>query len=93
LYRPFPYKEIAEALKGKKAVCVLDRADSMSGFGGPLFTDIRSALYGTTQAPVINRIFGLGGRDYKIEDAIAVFDELMALKDGSSVELIRYITI
>ncbi len=95
LYRPFPHEEIASALMGVKAVCVLDRADSMSGFGGPLFTDVRSALYGRDSAPkVIGRIFGLGGRDYKVEDAEAVFDELYnVLETGEAGKLTGYITI
>ncbi|MBS1126458.1 MAG: pyruvate synthase subunit PorA, partial [Nitrospirae bacterium] len=36
LFRPFPYEEVAEALKNTKAVCVMDRADSFGGYG-PLF--------------------------------------------------------
>ncbi len=87
LYRPFPYREIMDALKGCKAVCVLDRADSMNGFGGPLFTDIRAALYDAPQRPVvINRIFGLGGRDYTVEDAISVYQELLKIQKTGKVE-------
>ncbi|MEE8574609.1 MAG: pyruvate ferredoxin oxidoreductase [Thermodesulfobacteriota bacterium] len=95
LYRPFPHLEIRDALKGVKAVAVLDRSDSMSGFGGPLFTDIRSALYGVENPPVvIDRIFGLGGADYKVKDAAGVIEELLAIKDGGEVsDLIKYITI
>jgi pyruvate ferredoxin oxidoreductase alpha subunit len=95
LFRPFPYAEIAEALKGTKAVCVLDRADSMSGFGGPLFTEVRSALYELENRPkTIGRIFGLGGRDYKVEDALGVFDELFEISGGSKVDsLVKYITL
>ena len=95
LYRPFPHVEIAEALKDIKAVCVLDRADSMSGFGGPLFNDIRSALYDLDDAPkVMGRIFGLGGRDYGVKDALGVFDELFkVLESGKIDKLTGYITV
>ena len=93
LFRPFPHEEIADALKNTKAVCVLDRADSMSGFGGPLFNEIRSALYGRKNAPpVTGRIFGLGGRDYKTEDALAVFDGLYRmLQTGKTEKLWGYL--
>jgi len=93
LFRPFPHEEIADALKNTKAVCVLDRADSMSGFGGPLFNEIRSALYGIKNAPpVTGRIFGLGGRDYKMEDALAVFDGLYRmLQTGKTEKLWGYL--
>ncbi|MCK4739450.1 MAG: pyruvate ferredoxin oxidoreductase [Deltaproteobacteria bacterium] len=95
LYRPFPHQEIAEALKGIGAVCVLDRADSMSGFGGPLFTDIRSALYGIENAPlVMGRIFGLGGRDFNVANAKEVFEETFkALEAGKIEKTTGYITI
>ncbi|GMR04242.1 MAG: 2-ketoisovalerate ferredoxin oxidoreductase subunit alpha [Thermodesulfobacteriota bacterium] len=95
LFRPFPYREIAEALKGVKAVACLDRADSFSGFGGPIFTEVRSALYELETRPkVISRIFGLGGRDYKVKDAAAVFEELFnVLKTGKVDTLTKYITL
>ena len=87
LYRPFPHEEIMEALKHCKAICVLDRADSMNGFGGPLFTDIRASLYDAPERPVvINRIFGLGGRDYTAEDAIGVYEELFKVVETGKVE-------
>lgn len=95
LYRPFPHKEIAEALHDVKAVCVLDRADSMSGFGGPLFSDVRSALYDLPKPPkVMGRIFGLGGRDYRVQDANGVFEELFkVVKTGKIDKLTGYITL
>ncbi len=95
LYRPFPHAEIAKALSGKKAVCVLDRADSMNGFGGPLFTDIRSALYSDANRPqIIDRIYGLGGADFRVNDALGVFDELFKVQETGQVdELIKYLTV
>ncbi|MDO8734393.1 MAG: pyruvate ferredoxin oxidoreductase, partial [Elusimicrobiota bacterium] len=44
VFRPFPYKEIADELSHLKAVAVLDRSDTFSAYGGPLFTEITSAL-------------------------------------------------
>lgn len=96
LYRPLPYKEIIEALKGVKAVACLDRADSFSSFGGPLFSDIRSALYEIEgeRPKVISRIYGLGGRDFKVKDAVDVFNELIETASTGKVEtLYKYITL
>ncbi|MDP2682871.1 MAG: pyruvate ferredoxin oxidoreductase [Deltaproteobacteria bacterium] len=95
LFRPFPFREIAEALKNVKAIAVLDRADSMNGFGGPLFNEVRSALYELEKRPkVVSRIFGLGGRDYKVKDAIEVFDDLLKIAEtGKTETLIKYITV
>lgn len=95
LFRPFPYMELSNALKHVKAIACLDRVDSMSGFGGPLFNDIRSAMYELDSRPkIISRIYGLGGRDYKVKDATDVFDELENVKKTGVVdELTKYITI
>ncbi len=64
VFRPFPYKELVEALSHLKAVAVLDKADSMGSLGGPLFGELRSAFYEAKNKPLmLNYIFGLGGRD------------------------------
>ncbi len=70
MYRPFPEEELARILEDVKAVVVMDRAYSYGGLGGPLYTDILSTLYknGLT-IPVLNVVYGLGGRDFTINDA------------------------
>ncbi len=93
LYRPFPYKEVGEALRHLKAVCVLDRADAFGGSYGPLFIDIASSLYPYHEKPILmNRIYGLGGRDYLPEHAELVLNELIDIartgKVGSFKEYI-----
>lgn len=68
VFRPFPYEIIAKALKDKLAVAVLDRSSSPGAFGAPLFNEIRSALYDYEKRPkIINYIYGLGGRDIKVD--------------------------
>lgn len=63
-FRPFPAKELAAALKNVKAVAVMDRAISFGAHGGPLFNEVRSALYANDKKPVVaSFIYGLGGRD------------------------------
>ena len=83
------------ALRNVKAVAVLDRADSMNAFGGPVWNEVRSALYDAEARPkMMNRIYGLGGRDYKVKDAIAVFEELLKTAETGKVEtLVKYITL
>lgn len=89
LFRPFPYEEVAEALKNIKAVCVMDRADSFGGYG-PLFMEITSALYHIKERPVlINKIYGLGGRDYLPSHAELVLNELNEIAKGAKVKNIK----
>jgi pyruvate ferredoxin oxidoreductase alpha subunit len=90
LYRPFPYEEIGEALKHLKAVCVLDRADAFGGSYGPLFIDIATSLYPYKEKPIlINKIYGLGGRDYLPEHAEHVLSELAEIAKTGKVDTVK----
>jgi len=68
LWRPFPFDEIREAVKDAETVIVLDRALSFGGQGGPVCSEIRSALYDLDKKPkVVGFVGGLGGRDISPE--------------------------
>ncbi|AWB44386.1 pyruvate synthase [Paenibacillus sp. CAA11] len=75
MIRPFPQAEIAEALKGVKAITVGDRADSYGAHGGNMVNEIKAALftYGNTTTKVISRIYGLGGKEFYAEDGHHLF--------------------
>lgn len=89
LFRPFPYAEIGEALKHLKAVCVLDRADSFGAYG-PMFTEIASSLYPYKEKPIlINKIYGLGGRDYMPSHAELVLNELVEIAKTGKVKTFK----
>jgi len=83
LFRPFPYEEIAKLLSKVKIVAVLDRADSFGGFG-PLYMEIASSLSINNSKPLmLNRIYGLGGRDFMPEHAEMVIKQMKeALNKG-----------
>ncbi|AEA33559.1 transketolase C-terminal domain-containing protein [Hippea maritima] len=87
LFRPFPFKDIADALQSAKAIAVLDRVSPSGAQGGPLFNEIRSALYDTdTRAPVINYTYGLGGRDTQPRHINSVYETLKKIVDTGKVE-------
>ena len=95
LYRPFPAEEIAEALKHVKAIAIMDRAEGYSNHGGPLGADVMAALFRAhSQALAVNYIYGLGGRDVRVEDMEQVFETLKQIvKDGDAGETYRYMGI
>ncbi|MBI5205492.1 MAG: pyruvate ferredoxin oxidoreductase [Nitrospirae bacterium] len=89
LFRPFPYEEVAQALKHLKSVCVMDRADSFGGYG-PLFMEVASALYPLKDRPIIiNKIYGLGGRDFMPQHAEIVLDELVEIAKTGKIKLVK----
>jgi len=67
-YRPFPVAALAEKLAGRKLVLVFDKALSY-GYEGPICSDLRGALFGVPDAPVVwGAVCGLGGRDVTPHD-------------------------
>ena len=87
VFRPFPSTEIAKALSHLKAVAVLDRADSLNAIGGALYSDITSSMYTeNVHVPMVNYVYGLGGRDTKSTDIESVFNDLQEIVKTNKVE-------
>jgi pyruvate ferredoxin oxidoreductase alpha subunit len=83
VFRPFPFAEIASALANCNAVAVLDRSESFGAEGGPLFLEVKSALYDSEKrVPVIDYIYGLGGSDVRLDHIRQVFSDLSDVADG-----------
>ena len=93
VFRPFPAEEISRALSKAKAVAVLDKADGLNAAGGPLFTDVTSALYvNGVKVPTVNYIYGIGGRDTKSDDIEKVYIDLQEIaKSGNVGNPYRYL--
>ena len=74
--RPFPAEELARICKNAKTVVVGDRQDSYGAGGGNMTLEIKAALQGVEQKKrVISRVYGLGGRDFYVEDALAFLED------------------
>ncbi|MGN0458483.1 MAG: pyruvate ferredoxin oxidoreductase [Eubacterium sp.] len=95
LFRPFPAEEIADALKNVKAVALMDRTESYNDVCGPIGADVTTALYRASLHPqVMNIVYGLGGRDVKVEDIEGVYEKLEeAVKKGKVDEPYSYMGV
>ncbi len=95
VFRPFPFEEIAKALSNVKAVAIMDKSDGFNAAGGPLYTEVTSALYGRVDGvKAINYIYGLGGRDVSTDDIISVYDRLCDIADSGNVgEVYNYLGV
>lgn len=93
VFRPFPEKEIAEALKNCKAVAIMDRCESYNGNSGPLGSEVTAGLYrNKVMIEAVNYIYGLAGRDFTVNHAKDIFAELEAVcKEGKPIEQHKYI--
>ncbi len=76
LYRPFVAKYLLDALPDTvKTISVLDRTKEPGSIGEPLYLDVLAAINGTTfgACPVYTGRYGLGSKDTKPSDIIAVY--------------------
>jgi len=98
VFRPFPARELAEALADVKAVGVMDRSvafGAMDGLGpGPIFLELCAALFaaGNRTTKVVDYIFGLGGRDVLSTDIEKVAQDLAEIAETGEVkQVVNYL--
>ena len=86
-FRPLPVEEIRNALKNAKAIAVMDKSMSFGGFGGAVYHEVRHALYDEkTHPPIVNYIYGLGGRDTNPIAFRGIFEDLLRMAKTGHVE-------
>lgn len=75
-YRPFPGEQLARMVSGAKLLVVFDRANSPGAEYAPLASDVAASVFKAGKVmPIINAIYGLGGRDLELEE----IDEVLNL--------------
>jgi pyruvate ferredoxin oxidoreductase alpha subunit len=96
IFRPFPHKKLIHLLTNiatPKLITVLDRSVTMSTMGGPIYVELRAALYDAPIHPLfVDYIYGLGGRDIDVEqitDVILRGEQI--IKTGKIDKPINYI--
>jgi pyruvate ferredoxin oxidoreductase alpha subunit len=97
VFRPFPAKEMADALKHLSAIAVMDRSISFGAMNnaGPLFLELVAALtlHGV-QMPVADYVYGLGGRDVLPREIESVFRDMLDVAETGQVErMVTYLSV
>jgi len=91
LWRPFPFEELKAVIKNAKKLIVTDRACSFGGPGGPVFSEIKSAMYAEANRPLIyNYIIGLGGRDVQVKEFVGMFENVLADTDNKAADTYEF---
>ncbi len=86
-FRPFPYDLVRDALdvSSLKAVCCLDKS-APGGAMGALFNEVSAAAYSTKARPMMtNYVYGLGGRDFAVDEAKRIMKEQKAHADAGHI--------
>ncbi len=87
VFRPLPYTELAKSLKHLKALAIMDKADSVNGMSGPMYSEIVAGLAKeNVLLPTSNYIYGLGGRDVTTKDIEKVFSDLIDIANTGNNE-------
>lgn len=74
--RPFPAKELAALCQNASVIVACDRQDSYGAGGGNMSLELKACLQQEgCKARVITRIYGLGGQDFFVEDAVRLLKE------------------
>lgn len=90
-FRPLPYLEIPNELKKLKALAIMEKADSVNGYSGPLFSEITSAMFSNNiHVNTINYIYGLGGADTKIDDIENIAKNLQKIAKDGKIDKVKH---
>jgi pyruvate ferredoxin oxidoreductase alpha subunit len=97
VFRPFPADELVDALRNLKAIAVMDRAISFGALDncGPLWLEIVSAAYTRgLQIPIVDYIFGLGGRDTTIAEVENIYRHILHVAEtGQADQNVHYVGV
>jgi len=87
--RPFPAREIRACMKKIKAICVADRQESFGGWGGNMSIEVKAALKDDPEnrTLVLSRIYGLGGKEFYVEDAVDMLREAVDTANKGKVNV------
>ncbi len=72
--RPFPAEELRSLCASANVIVTADRQDSYGAGGGNMSLELKAALSGRN-VRFLSRIYGLGGKDFFVEDAVNLFRE------------------
>jgi pyruvate ferredoxin oxidoreductase alpha subunit len=89
VFRPFPDRELADALRHLEAVAVMDRSVSFGAMqnAGPLFLELVAALaLNGVRVPTTNYVYGLGGRDIVPGEIEGVYRDLFRIAETGHVQ-------
>jgi pyruvate ferredoxin oxidoreductase alpha subunit len=93
LFRPFPRWRLVEALKGKKAIGVIDRSVGFGWNCGPMCMELRALTPEIGIVPMLSYIDGLANLDITIPHIERAIDEVQSAALGKSYQEVTWIPL
>ncbi|MCK4274163.1 MAG: hypothetical protein KAW90_04675, partial [Dehalococcoidales bacterium] len=91
LFRPFPAERLIKALKGKKAVGVIDRSLCFGWKYGPICMELKTLAVNIGAIPILSYIDGLANLDINVPHIERVIDEVNAAAQGKPYQEVTWI--
>jgi pyruvate ferredoxin oxidoreductase alpha subunit len=91
LFRPFPEERLVQALKGKKAIGVIDRSVCFGWKTGPMCTELKALCPKLGSMPILSYIDGLANLDVNVPHVGRVIDEVEAAAKGKPYQEVTWI--
>jgi pyruvate/2-oxoacid:ferredoxin oxidoreductase alpha subunit len=91
LFRPFPAERLIGALKGRKAIGVIDRSIGFGWKYGPICTELKALTADFGIMPVLSYIDGLANLDITVPHIGRVIDEVNAAAQGRPYQEVTWI--
>jgi pyruvate ferredoxin oxidoreductase alpha subunit len=91
LYRPFPTQRLSAALKGKKAIGVLDRSICFGWDCGPLYMETRALTPEIGIVPMLSFIDGLANMDITRDHIAGMIGDIQAASEGRPYQQVTWL--
>jgi pyruvate/2-oxoacid:ferredoxin oxidoreductase alpha subunit len=93
MYRPFPREKLVAALKGRKAIGVLDRSVSFGWNCGPMYQEVRALTPEIGNVPMLSFIDGIANLDITQAHIERMFKDISAASLGKAYQETTWITL
>jgi pyruvate/2-oxoacid:ferredoxin oxidoreductase alpha subunit len=91
LYRPFPRERLTQALKGRKAIGVLDRSICFGWDCGPIYMETRALTPEIGLVPMLSFIDGLANMDITRDHIAGMIDDILAASEGRPYQEVTWL--
>jgi pyruvate ferredoxin oxidoreductase alpha subunit len=91
LFRPFPAERLIKALKGKKAIGVIDRSICFGWKYGPICMELKVLTQELGSVPILSYIDGLANLDITVPHIGRVIDEVSEAAKGKPYQGVTWI--
>lgn len=92
MYRPFPHQALVKALKGKKAIGVVDRSLAFGFDGGPIYTELKAFETKLGGAKLVSFIDGIANTDITKTNVTQMIQMTADLADGKDVPEVTWVS-